>query len=123
MIFSRDLFPLVIAGGKTETRRPKHGPGDHCPIGIRGEIAVQPGRGKYHRAHAVDVLVRHERLDAITEEDARREGFASVAAFLDAWHAIYGDAAGATWVCVVEWRAVEVRDCCHQGEEIAGVAA
>ncbi len=38
----------------------------------------------------LDVLeVRAERLQSMTEEDARAEGFASLAAFIETWYAIY----------------------------------
>lgn len=121
MIFSRDLFPKVMSGDKTMTRRPKHGRDEHCPVAVRGTFSVQPGRGKYHRAHAVDAVVRHERLGAISEADAQREGFPSRAAFLDGWRVIYGGLDLEEWVCVVEWVTVEVLACCAADE--SGVAA
>jgi len=52
--------------------------------------AVQPNRGKKAVARIVITGIRREPVRAITEQDARAEGFSSRQDFLATWRAIHG---------------------------------
>ena len=89
MIFRPELVDLIVAGRKTETRRPVK-PGVGCRYQPGRSYAVQPGRGK--RA-VCRIDVRSARLECVGDIDdaaARREGFDSREGFLDYWRGLYG---------------------------------
>jgi hypothetical protein len=99
MNFSPDLIPLILCGKKTQTRRPCQNK-DYPVYGrtalswlgvkeppilrvVRGkrtmwrvgqDYAVCPGRGKRQVARIKIAKIRCEPLDAITDDDAMREG-------------------------------------------------
>jgi hypothetical protein len=91
VIFRPQLVARILAGDKTQTRRPVR-PGDPCRYRTDRTYAVQPGRTKRGVARVRVTDVRRERLSQITEDDACREGFASVAGFLAYWDALHGAA-------------------------------
>lgn len=94
MIFGPALLPKVLDGTKTMTRRRAYWSGI-APIRSRYHggktYAVQPGRGQKSVARVLVTSVRGpERMDAMTADDARREGFPNVDAFFDYWVKLYG---------------------------------
>ena len=113
-------WELVLAGRKTMTRRmvqgrhaallspdgsprapttlpdgaPVHAvlAGGRLRYAVGKTLAVQPGRGKHAVGRVRVTAIRyHARAGAISEEDARSEGFASAAAF----RAVFGRLNGA----------------------------
>lgn len=110
MIFAPDLAEKVLAGRKTVTRRPRTGsnpsglPGGWVDIPCRYKpghtYAVQPGRGKKAIGRIRVLSVRPEWMTDLTEDEIRREGFASQDEFVAKWLAIYGRG---SWLDIV-WR-------------------
>lgn len=98
VIFRPELVARILAGDKTQTRRLVR-PGLPCRYRADRTYAVQPGRTKHGVARIRITDVRTERLSEITEDDARREGFASVEGFFAHWDGLHG-AAGYTEVDV-----------------------
>lgn len=94
MNFRPELADAVMAGRKTETRRalstnprsPWH-PDAPWPAGKR--FAVCPGRSKPNIGHARVITARVVQLGRLTLEEARAEGFASVAEFEETWRALH----------------------------------
>ena len=79
MIFKPELVNLILAGKKTQTRRPLfydiHGKVIPCRYKVGKTYAVQPGRGKHQVARIEILEVRRESWGAISEPDAIAEGF------------------------------------------------
>jgi len=102
MIFAHTL-DQVITGKKRQTRRlvkADEGFEDNRRITKKGNrtlyevgksYAVQPNRGKKAVARILLTGLRKERVDSITDSDARAEGFSSREAFLATWRAIHGE--------------------------------
>jgi hypothetical protein len=84
MIFGPELIGKVLSGKKTVTRRRS------SRYQVGKVYTVQPGRGKKHVAHIRITSVAEEMLAALTEEEARHEGFPSRAAFVGYWRMLYG---------------------------------
>ena len=83
LLFKKKFLPAIRSGDKTQTIRLwKH---RRMKAGQRSYI---PGAG-YIRVDAVDEV----KLDELTEEDARRDGFDSVAALRAEIENLYPDAA------------------------------
>jgi len=86
MVFRSDLAEKVLAGEKTVTRRlcseNPRSPWwrDRCALRPGRTFAVQPGRGKPAIAHAQAIAVDREPLGRLSDDEARREGFATAAA-------------------------------------------
>lgn len=84
MIFHPDLIKKVLRGEKTVTRRLAH-------LNYRlGVTSVQPGRGKRHVGHIKILLIWQESLGALSEAEARLEGFDSAGEFVRRWFEIHG---------------------------------
>lgn len=122
MNFTTEMLALVLAGKKTQTRRPVkanerenrwHLGGDTDETineVIQGkrlkwlagrEYAVCPGRGKKAVARMQLLSIRRERAIDISEADAIAEGFESREAFWDKLRSLYGknvDLTAAYWV-------------------------
>lgn len=106
MNFQPHLAQLVITGSKTVTRRiassnprsPWSAAG--CKLRIGSDYAVCPGRGKHAIGRTRVVSVDLMPLGHLTDEEAQREGFASPAAFEEAFARING----AYDVDVLVWR-------------------
>jgi hypothetical protein len=122
MLFQYTL-PQVLAGEKTMTRR-LIAPNDTAVEDANGQIqailsngrdkfrvgktyAVQPARGKPQVARIKALRLGRDNVSAISEQDARAEGFVSREAFLNEWRTIHGDAKMNADVWVIEFRLVE----------------
>jgi hypothetical protein len=134
MIFQQ-THGLVLSGRKTQTRRVYNQDTDHMGGKIVGaganvkflhelyskgrlkwgawcEYAVQPGRGKPAVGRIRITGMSIERLQNITEADARAEGVASIEEFQALWETIHGKKPGERWadnplVVVIEFVCVE----------------
>lgn len=88
MIFAPSMLEKVLSGEKTVTRRrPASG---RIQYTKGRSLSVQPGRGVRGVARIRVLSVRNEKLLAITEDEAHREGFGSVDDFRDFWESMYG---------------------------------
>lgn len=86
MIFSPQLAAKVLSGEKTVTRRRlTHRDGRPIRYKVNGLYAVQAGRGWPHVGHIRVNTVDVEELRDLTREEAQREGFATIGAFMDYW--------------------------------------
>jgi hypothetical protein len=113
MIFTEPLHSLVLAGRKTQTRRPVQPSDVWQPNAHTGEItmvqsrphyrtrffvghdyAVQPGRGKRSTGRIRVTRLRYiaQAMD-ISEADARAEGFETPEQFREKWREMYGELA------------------------------
>jgi hypothetical protein len=113
MIFTEPLHSLVLAGRKTQTRRPVQASDVWQPNAYTGEItmvqsrphyrtrfyvlhdyAVQPGRGKKSTGRIRITRIRYvaQAMD-ISEADARAEGFETPEQFREKWREMYGEIA------------------------------
>lgn len=112
MIFAADLAGKVLAGEKTQTRRPArlatltpaakhHGRAkltfEPCRYVAGRSYAVQPGRGKRAVGRILVRSVEVVTVGAISLADARAEGFTSTTAFYDRWRELYGHTGGWCW--------------------------
>lgn len=105
MIFQPTFVELVLAGRKTQTRRPVRWPSNPAewaePVPCRylpgRDYAIQPGRGTAAVGRLLVEEVTRVRVESISHLDATAEGFASPAAFLTWWQARYGTTAGLCW--------------------------
>jgi hypothetical protein len=111
MLFSKDMLEAVLAGRKTQTRRPvKDGerlvwrtyclskpavravltPTNRKKWMVTDDVAVCPGRGKKAVARIEITSINVEAASVISEADARAEGFDSREAFFDKLRSLYG---------------------------------
>lgn len=92
MIFSARLSRLVLAGKKTQTRRPvrPHHSEHHFRVGQ--SVAVQPGRGQKAVGRILLTDVVRQAVTEISLVDAVREGFRGTADFARTWLALYDTA-------------------------------
>jgi hypothetical protein len=96
MNFRPELADKVMAGEKTVTRRVvsdnRWSPWyvDQCSLKVGRDYAVCPGRGKNAIGRVRIKDVRREPLGHLSDEEARREGFATAADFEAAFRAING---------------------------------
>lgn len=96
----------VLDGNQTQTRRPIK-QRKRYTYAVGNTYAVQAASGKGGGARLEVLRVREQLLGAVTEADARAEGYESLAAFRHAWTAQYGGFNPAEDVWVVEFRLVE----------------
>lgn len=96
MIFRPELAAKIVTGKKTATRRAlsdnPRSPWwrERSSYEVGQVFAVQPGRGVPAIAKARILQLRIEPLSALKPSDARREGFPTREAFVDAWRSING---------------------------------
>lgn len=124
MIFKPEMVEKILAGEKTETRRPVKPGETKCLYrpggGPDGSYAVQPGRTKAHVARIKVYEVRRELLYEISESAAIHEGFDGywvssvyvrpVNHFFEYWERLYGalpEADEEVWV--IRFRLVETK--------------
>ncbi len=88
MIFKSRLTKLILAGKKTQTRRPRRGE-EECRYHAGRSYAVQPGRGKESIGRILITEVREEMLHELSQADAIREGFRTTEEFFDYWRELY----------------------------------
>jgi hypothetical protein len=122
MLFKPELLAKVLSGEKVETRRiAKESEvfDGHRVVSFRdvskkpvtkwrvgSAYAACPGRGKVQQGRFCITRIRLERLDAISEADARAEGFANRDEFLTAWDSINGPDKRDVSVWVLTLRAI-----------------
>lgn len=127
MIFKPILIDRILAGAKTMTRRPVVD-GKPCAYRVGQTYGVQPGMARPTVARILVTDVRQEPLGAITQDDARAEGFPLAKTplradvenprgrFLGYWHGLYGRTDEEQLVWVVSFVLVEqvrrVCSCC-----------
>jgi hypothetical protein len=116
MIFTGPLYNLVLAGQKTQTRRPckdgdetdgmqVHQRNGRLRWRVGKTYAVQSGRGKPAGGWLrLDTIAFVARAGEIDEPDALAEGFASPDAFREAWASLYGREALETPCWRLEWK-------------------
>lgn len=117
MNFRPVLAEKVMRGEKTVTRR-LASDNPRSPWSVKGcgfkvgqSFAVCPGRGKHAVGRAVVRAVHMEKVGNITEDEARREGFASIAEFMDVWREINGSlSSGWDSVWRVEFEVIHEHD-------------
>lgn len=111
-MFKEPLAAAIVKGQKTATRRrlsenprsPWHFLAGRYPVGK--VFAVNPGRG-VTRVAECEVTGRDIRLlGEVTTTDARREGFASVPEFREAWKSINGSDRSTERIHVIEFKLV-----------------
>jgi hypothetical protein len=122
MIFQADMISAILEGRKTQTRRPvKRGDSlgpftaGRCEVrDLNGRTrwtegrrySICPGRGK-PRVGLIRILrITRERLDQITDGNARAEGFACREEFLSRWRELYpgSDLSEDVWVLEFDQR-------------------
>jgi hypothetical protein len=104
MIFQHS-YQLVLAGCKSQTRRIIRSERPPCKVGAT--VAVQPGRGKKSVGRIMVTALSRELLGSITEADARAEGFASRAEFIETWRRMHGQFEDHTEIWVIKFRLAE----------------
>jgi hypothetical protein len=89
-LFKKLLFDKILAGEKTQTRRPiERKPGRRvCEVGEK--VGVRLG---YTKPSAFIIIKRRRRqkLGDITDEEAKKEGFKDLESFRKGWIQIYGN--------------------------------
>lgn len=114
MTFRPALAAMVAAGEKTVTRRltstnPRSPWFDGgCSLVVGRDYAVCPGRGKNAICRVLVTSVTVQELGYLTDDEARREGFANAFEFEDAWKAINGSYDRHTKVWRIEFERVQV---------------
>lgn len=109
MLFRRELANKIIAGEKTATRRlPKDNPRSPwywkgCRYHVGRDFPIMAGFKQGALGRAIVDRVALERLGAVNSRDAKREGFASVQDFFEAFEQINGSFDPLAWVWVVEF--------------------
>lgn len=117
MIFRPELAVAIVKGQKTATRRrinvinPKSPWRETPPLRYPEgkEFAIQPGRGADRVADAVVTARAIRLLGEVTTPDAKREGFATLDEFREAWATINGSWRSAERVHVIEFKLVGER--------------
>jgi hypothetical protein len=90
MIFKPNLIQAIQQGKKTMTRRPLKFGEKSCRYKPDHVYSIQPGRGRKAVCQITVTDVRAEPLGNLTLDDARREGFRTIAEFYEYWHRLYG---------------------------------
>jgi hypothetical protein len=83
LLFKRPLLIKVLSGEKTQTRRRRR-----PKVKVGGEYRLRKGYSWLQTRITVTDL-RRQRLGDVTPDDVRREGFASLDEFREAWTGIY----------------------------------
>jgi hypothetical protein len=119
MLFGEELAAKVLAGEKTVTRR--RAQDGQCRYRVNRSYAVQTpiaegpgkGRGGKELGRIAVLSIESQRLGAIFaagDAEPRREGFATVEAFVDYWRGIHGEFDPGLAVWRIQFRLIPVRD-------------
>lgn len=108
MIFRPELVEKILAGEKTETRRPAGS--FECRYKPGRTYAVQPARTKPGVARILVKEIRREELGEIRHSGALREGFRNVTDFLIYWEKLYGRVDLLQEVWVIRFELAESRE-------------
>jgi hypothetical protein len=98
LLFSRRFVPRILAGAKTQTRRPTK-----PSVKEGGSYKLRAGNKPTDRSITV-TRVYTQRLGDISPEEAVAEGFSTLDEFREAWVSIYGSWVPEKTVYVVEFR-------------------
>lgn len=110
MLFKPLLVARIRDGSKTTTRR--RTTNRKRPIVAGSEHALQPGRGKKHVGHLRVTAVKWQQLSIMGNDDARREGFATLAVFRAYWRGLHREFDPSEIVTVIDFKYLGERDCC-----------
>jgi hypothetical protein len=123
MNFGPDRAEAIAEGRKTVTRRmPSDNPRspwsrEGCALKVGQRYAVCPGRGKHAiawvRVSAVDLEPLAQRFyQPVSKGDAeaQREGFETVADFIERWKQLHGEWHGSELVWRIEFELMETRN-------------
>lgn len=98
MIFKPPLIRAILAGTKTQTRRPIKRGETHCRYRPGRTYAIQPGRGQPSNGNRIEITdVTSQMVGQITYQDARAEGFRTRADFADYWMRLHDQAWRDQW--------------------------
>jgi hypothetical protein len=122
MMFKKALLEKVLSGEKTQTRR-----STQRKPGVRvyevGEIVgIRAGYTKY-TAYIRITGKRKDKIGNITEDDARKEGFASIEDFKQTWVRIAGKWTPGLIVWVYDFVLVQSSDLSSKGNNAALAAS
>ena len=99
LLFKREYVPRITDGSKTATRRPSR-----PMIRVGGTYRVRVDFFSYLPERIRVRRIYRQRLGDMTEDDAQREGFASLGEFREEWTKLYHswDDGQAVWVVEFE---------------------
>ena len=106
LTFCRRYIPLILAGEKTQTRRPI---GQDPELDVGDVVALRVPWKKQTYGLLEITAVRMQRLEEISQEEVEREGFKTLADFKRAWGRMYGPVNGRELVRVYVFRLVSPR--------------
>jgi len=98
LLFSRRFIPMILAGAKTQTRRPTR-----PSVKEGGTYRLRAGNKPTDRSITV-TGVYTQMLGDMSQEDVRAEGFSTLGEFIETWANIYGAWRPEQTVYVVEFR-------------------
>ena len=90
MLFKRYLLEKILSGEKTQTRRPIKRKKGRAIWEVGKQVGVRNGYKPFVAYVTIKRRYR-QKLGQITDKDARKEGFANVDEFKQAWIQIYGN--------------------------------
>jgi hypothetical protein len=99
LLFKKEYIPLIKNGSKTATRRLSR-----PMVRVGGTYRVRVDFFSYLPERIRVSRIYRQRLGDMTEDDASREGFASLGEFREEWAGLYGswDDEQAVWVVEFE---------------------
>ena len=98
LLFSRRFIPMILAGAKTQTRRPTK-----PSVKEGGTYRLRAGNKPTDRSITV-TRVYTQRLGDISPAEEAAEGFSTLGEFRETWVSIYGSWVPEQTVYVVEFR-------------------
>jgi hypothetical protein len=99
LLFKKEYIPLITNGSKTATRRPSR-----PMVRVGGTYRLRVDFFSYLPETIKVKKIYRQRLEDMTEEDASKEGYASLEDFMDDWTKLYSswDEGKAVWVVEFE---------------------
>jgi len=101
LVFKRPLLFLILEGRKTQTRRLKGCWEEGRIYAILDDYSEGP------KAYVKIIRKWKQRLADMTEEDAKKEGFSSLAEFKATWISLYGDWQPETEIFAYEFQLIK----------------